>query len=421
MQGNPTINKTRGRPRLSPNGLDRELRTKQVQKRKQKSSRQRVEMHKRQQEKLQRRRRKRLQKQRLKEPIGRTVRKRFKALRYYRHWRVRHSEQEAALRAAQKHQVSVSTIRRWERLYQEGGLAALIPKPPGPQEVPFVVALETQFLVVALRLLLGWNEKRMAKELAQRSLAKISHTSVGRIFRRYHLPTRTYHAKARSNGVSKIRYEKKRPNQQWHIDFAETKLQDGTTVIIVALIDDHSRYCLRCEVVPDMTSETAIQIVQSAWQAFGAPQEIVSDNGRAFTGVFQDSLTAFGHALQQRGIQHRLTTPYWPEGNGKVEAFIKIVKRECLKHPFASLKELQEALASFVSYYNHFRLHSSLAYQTPVSRFLGVASFQGHGLAGIPGLPQELIDLYPPALSVQLHSVNRWSVKQHLALVTLSC
>ena len=184
MQGNPTINKTRGRPRLSPNGLDRELRTKAVQKRKKKSSRQRVEMHKRQQEKLKRRRRKRLQKHRLKEPIGRTVRQRFKAVRYYRHWRQGHSEQEAALRAAQKHAVSVSTIRRWERLYREGGLAALIPKPPGPQEAPFVVALETQFLVVALRLLLGWNEKRMAHELALRGLAQISHTSVGRIFRR---------------------------------------------------------------------------------------------------------------------------------------------------------------------------------------------------------------------------------------------
>ena len=132
---------------------------------------------------------------------------------------------------------------------QEGGLAALIPKPPGPQEAPFVVALETQFLVVALRLLLGWNEKRMAHELARRGLAQISHTSVGRIFRRYHLPTRTYHAKARSDGVSKIRYEKKRPNQQWHIDCAETNLQDGSTVILVALIDDHSRYCLCCESV----------------------------------------------------------------------------------------------------------------------------------------------------------------------------
>lgn len=379
-------------------------------------------MRKRQQEKLRRKRRKQLRKHRLKSPLGQTVRKRFKAVRYYRHWRERYTEQEAALRAAQRYQVSVSTIRRWERLYRAGGLAALLPKQPGPKETPFVVELETQFLVVALRLLLGWNEKRMAKELSQRGLAQVSHTSIGRIFRRYHLPTRTYHAKARSDGITKRRYEKERPNQQWHIDFAEAKLQDGTTAIIVALIDDHSRYCLRCEVVPDMTAETAIQTIQTAWQEFGLPEEIVSDNGRAFTSVFEDSLTAFGQVLQRKGIRHRLTTPYWPEGNGKAEAFIKIVKRECLQHPFACLDELKQALAEFVLYYNHFRLHSSLAYQTPVSRFLSIECFQDHGLAGIPGLPTDLVERFPPEQPVQPCPVNLWTVKRRFSLVvTTGC
>jgi len=207
------------------------------------------------------------------------------------------------------------------------------------------------------------------------------------------LPTRTYHTKARSDGIPKRRYEKKRPNQQWHIDFAETKLQDGTRVVIIALIDDYSRYCLRCEVVSDMTTETAIQTVQAAWQEFGLPAEIVSDNGRAFTSVYEDTPTDFGQVLQQKGICHRLITPYWPEGNSKAEAFIKIVKRECLKHPFATLEELQRALAEFVVFYNHFRLHGGLGYQTPVSRFLGVESFKDHGLSGIPGLPKSLVNV----------------------------
>lgn len=370
---------------------------------------------------MRRKRRKRLRRQGLKEPLGQTVRKRFKAVRYYRHWRQRFTEQEAALRAAQKHGVSTGTIRRWDRLYQEGGLEALLPKKPGPANVPFVISLETQFLVVALRVLLGWNEKRMSKELAQRGLAQISHTAVGDIFKRYHLPTRTYHTKARSDGIPKRRYEKKRPNQQWHIDFAETKLQDGTKVVIVALIDDHSRYCLQCEVVADMTTQTAIQSVQAAWQEFGLPAEIVSDNGRAFTSVYQDTPTAFGKLLQQKGIRHRLITPYWPEGNGKAEAFIKIVKRECLKHPFATVEDLKQALAEFVVFYNHFRLHGSLGYQTPVSRFLGVDTVKDHGLAGIPGLPQDLSDAFPPFRPVHISTVNLCTVKQQFALVSTGC
>ena len=215
--------KKRGRLALSPNGVDQELARERKQKRRKKrkarNSRRRTEMRKRQQDKMRRKRRKRLRRQGLRESLGRTVRKRFKAVKYYRHWRQRFSEQEAALRAAQKHRVSVGTIRRWDRLHREGGLEALLPKKPGPVNVPFIITLETQFLVVALRLLLGWNEKRMSKELAQRGLTQVSHTAIGNIFKRYHLPTRTYHTKARSDDIPKRRYEKKAPNQQWHIDF----------------------------------------------------------------------------------------------------------------------------------------------------------------------------------------------------------
>jgi len=378
-------------------------------------------MSKRQQDKLRRKRLKRLQRQGLREPLGRTVRKRFKAVRYYCHWRKRFPEREAALRAAQKHGVSKETIRRWDRLHRKGGLESLLPKKPGPANVPFIVSLETQFLIVALRVLLSWNEKRMSAELAQRGLAQISHTAIGTIFRRYHLPTRTYHTKARSDGIPKRRYEKKRPNQQWHIDFAETKLQDGTKVVIVALIDDYSRYCLRCEVVANMTTETAIKTVQTAWDQFGLPAEIVSDNGRAFTSVYEDTPTNFGKRLQQKGIRHRLITPYWPEGNGKVEAFIKIVKRECLKHSFASLDQLQSALAEFVVFYNHLRLHSSLGYHTPVSRFLGVDTVRDHGLAGIPGLPDDLVHAFPSSHPVHISPVNLLTVKMRFALVTIDC
>ena len=417
MQTNPTTEaKKRGRPQLSPNGLRQELSGKKKARKHQTGSRYRTERHKRQKDKMKRRLRKWLRRQRLKEQLAETVRKRVKAVRYYRHWRERFQEGEAALRAAQKHGVSVSTMRNWDRQYRENGLAGLLPKKPGPVNVPFVIPLDIQFLVVALRRLLGWNEKRMAEELRQRGLAQLSHTTVGHIFKRYALPTHTYHTKATCDGIPKCRYEKKMPNQQWHVDFAETKLQDGTPVWLIALVDDFSRYCLRCQVVADVTAETVIQIVQSAWQELGLPQEIVSDNGRAFTSVHQGVPTAFGRLLQQKGIHHRLITPYWPEGNGKAEAFIKIVKHECLNHSFTNLYDLQMALAEFIVFYNHFRLHGVLGYQTPVSRLLAIDPAKNHGLFGIPGLPTALVTAFPPSQSVIKQEVNLLAVKRRFAL-----
>jgi transposase InsO family protein len=340
---------------------------------------------------------------------------------YYRHWREQYEEGQAALRAGQKYAVSISTVRNWDRAYRVGGLAALLPKKPGPLNAPQIIRVEIQFLVVALRRWLGWNEKRMVAELRQRGLAQLSHTSAGRIFKRYALPTRTYHTKARCDGVPKGRYEKTRPNQQWHVDFAETKLPDGTPVRLIALLDDFSRYCLRCQVVSNLTAEIAIQTVQTAWHEFGLPDEIVSDNGSAFTSPHSDILNDFGLRLRQKGIVHRLISPYWPEGNGKAEAFIKILKQECLNHPFPNLDALNQALAEFVVFYNHFRLHGALGFQTPVSRFLSVASVQNHALAGIPTLPPALRDSFPPVAPMTIHAVNRDAVMRPFALSLSFC
>lgn len=425
MHPNCTTKLPKGRKPLSPNGLDREMKREHQRqhhkKRKPDASRRRTEMKKRQQDKLRRKRHKHLRHRRLQAPLGQTVRRRLKAIRTYRYWRERLTEQEAARWAARQFQVSDSTIRAWDRLYRQGGRSALVPKPCGPQVATTKVPLQIQFLIVALRRLLGWNEKRMAQELAQRQIIKVSHTTIGRIFARYHLPTRTYHTLARRDGIPKRRYEKQAPNWQWHMDFAETHLTDGRRVVIVVLIDDHSRFCLCCQVVSDMTSETAIQIGQAAWQAFGLPSEIVTDNARAFASGFEQSTTAFTAALQGKGIQHCLITPYYPEGNGKAEAFVKIVKHECLNQPFATMEELKQALAEFVTYYNHVRLHSSLGYQPPATRYLGVEPIHGHGLAGIPFLPADLVGAFPSAQPVEIGPVNALTIKRQFALVPVGC
>jgi hypothetical protein len=90
MQPNSTAKKKPERKRLSPNGLDREMarenKRRHRRKRKPKDSLRRTEMHKRRQDKLRRARCKQLHRRRLKEPLGRTVRRRVRAVRYYRHF-----------------------------------------------------------------------------------------------------------------------------------------------------------------------------------------------------------------------------------------------------------------------------------------------------------------------------------------------
>jgi len=67
-------------------------------------------------------------------------------------------------------------------------------------------------------------------------------------------------------------------------------------------------------------------------------------------------------------VIHKLAAPYYPESNGKAEALIKTIKRECLIHldfSAALFDMLLKALQRFREYYNFHRLHSSLGYDVP--------------------------------------------------------
>ena len=162
----------------------------------------------------------------------------------------------AAQQAAAAYQVSPATIRRWHRLYRAGRFGGpRFAHARTPQRRPvrqWGGAVPGGRAAAPLRL---ESKKRLAHELAQRGIAQLSHTTVGRIFARYYLPTRTYHTLAIRDGIPKRRYAAAQPNQQWHIDFAETKLADGARVVVVVLIDDYSRLRLLSG-RPDMSSES---------------------------------------------------------------------------------------------------------------------------------------------------------------------
>jgi len=61
------------------------------------------------------------------------------------------------------------------------------------------------------------------------------------------------------------------------------------------------------------------------------------------------------------GIKHTYTKPYWPQTNGKVEAFWKIIKNEFFyPNSFDSIKDLIYNLGNFLFEYNHLKRQGDL-------------------------------------------------------------
>ena len=90
--------------------------------------------------------------------------------------------------------------------------------------------------------------------------------------------------------------------------------------------------------------------------------------------------------LDEENVHHKLIIAYYPESNGKAEAFIKILSTECLKiTEFANQQELTTFVAQFRTYYNQYRAHGSLGYKPPVWRYTGTCP-KVKGLGGLWGL-----------------------------------
>jgi putative transposase len=73
-------------------------------------------------------------------------------------------------------------------------------------------------------------------------------------------------------------------------------------------------------------------------------------------------------------MTHVRTSPYYPQSNGKMERWYKTLKGGCIrvKTPL-SLDDARRLVIEFVDYYNTVRLHSAIAYITPMDKLAGRA------------------------------------------------
>jgi hypothetical protein len=109
-----------------------------------------------------------------------------------------------------------------------------------------------------------------------------------------------------------------------------------------------------------------------AMKTYGVPEQVLTDNGKVFTGRFAHPPVEvlFDRICRLNGIEHLLTQPRMPTTTGKVERFHRTLRIEFdTRQVFTNLRTAQGALDEWVTYYNTGRTHQSLGDTTPASRF----------------------------------------------------
>ena len=273
--------------------------------------------------------------------------------------------------------MSRQSVHAWVRRYEQGGLGGLVDRSRRPKFSPAQVSADIEAVVCEMRREHPrWGPVRLAHEVKRAGASPApSRMSVYRVLVRHGLIEPQPRKRPKD---SYVRWERDTPMALWQLDLVGgVFLADGTEAKVVTGVDDHSRYCVICQVVARATGRAVCLAFAAALRRFGVPGEVLSDNGKQFTDRFgKGGEVLFDRICRDNGITHRLTQPRHPTTTGKIERFHGSLRRELLDDavPFTDLAAAQTAIDAWVSEYNTTRPHQAIGMAAPAERFSTAAA-----------------------------------------------
>lgn len=265
--------------------------------------------------------------------------------------------------------VSNSALANWRKLYLEGGEKALMRQASNPGSRRICGELERRIEQMRLENP-DAGVRRIRDELRHDQGIGVSAETIRRVVNDAGLGNPPVQKARRPPQVR--RFEKELPNSLWQIDIFTFKLKRMYPVYLVGMIDDHSRYIVGHGLFRQQTAEAVLEVVKGAIGQWGAPREILSDNGRQFAAWRGE--TRFQKVLKRQGVSHVRSAPHHPMTLGKIERFWKTIWTEFLEEAvFASFADARQRLDHWIGYYNHQRPHQGIGGACPAERFYGVA------------------------------------------------
>ncbi len=261
-----------------------------------------------------------------------------------------------------------STIDRWIRDYQMGGLSALRPRPRS--DTGLVRARPELFEeAVALRL-----------ELPSRSAAQIAEIIWAR--HRVRVAPRTLRDQLRRRGLHREalaaepkvfgRYEASKANERWITDVLvdpwvpHPRTPASIRARLFVIVDDHSRLLVHGRFHAVENTRAGQEVLRAAIVRRGLPEVLYADQGAPFANQ------VLARTCAVLGIRLVHSQPYSPEGRGKQERLNRFIRErfiaEAEQAGIEDLAELNDRFEAWAEQVANRRIHAETN-QSPIERW----------------------------------------------------
>jgi transposase len=258
--------------------------------------------------------------------------------------------------------VSRQTWYKWKKRYNVYGIGGLKNQSKRPHDIKNVkVTKELEKIILELRLNNRFGPKRIRFRLKRKYGVNLGTKTIYNLLKRHNLNVLSIKIKRKYK-----RFEMKGPNELVQMD---TKgpfyLKDSRNKnYFIHVIDDCSRkvvskWCSR------RNSEKALSVLKEWIDCHGKPMKVMHDGGREFTS------NKFKNYLRFHGIKDKQIPKGYPQEQGKVEAYNKIVIAEFLQvEELIDMEVGIEKYKLFVNSYNYEREHGGINGMTPSEKFM---------------------------------------------------
>jgi transposase InsO family protein len=262
-----------------------------------------------------------------------------------------------------KYGTSRKSYYKWKKRYKEKGIEGLLDNSRRPHNIKYKKIIpEIQETILDLRLTKRFGCNRIKFRLKRIIGLSLSTRTIYKVLKRHGLNI----LKCQSRIRKYKRFAMKHPNDMLQMDILGPFYLSNSSQrnYIISCLDDCSRkvaskWCER------KRSVDVLDVIEDWIMINGKPIKIMHDNGKQFTSRI------FRHFLVHNHIKDKRIPNSYPQLQGKIEAYNKIVKNEFLAlEDILNIDEGSQRYDMFVKAYNETREHGGINGLTPSEMFL---------------------------------------------------